>query len=167
MKKIILSLLLFIPWGMFAQVQKHAVVDEMSVIGAMPEIPSVETEIAKLTKEFQAEYQKLLDDYNRKFSAFTQQQDSLSENIKILRLQEIQEITTKTQNFVPMAEETIARKRQELLTPIQEKVQKAIQEVGAENGLAYILPKDPQIVLYSGSSAIDVTDKVKAKLGIK
>ena len=47
---------------------------------------------------------------------------------------------------------------------VQEKLKKAIDAVGAEKGYTYIL--DPQIVLFSGNSAIDATQFVKAKLGI-
>ncbi|MDR2146558.1 MAG: OmpH family outer membrane protein [Tannerella sp.] len=167
MKKIILSLLLAIPLGMFAQEQKIAVVNTQTVFEAMPEVESVRTEIDKMTKEFESEFQILQDEYNRKSSDYIAQQDSLSENIKALRQQEIQDIQTKTENFVPMARERIGRRQQELVTPIQEKMTKAIQAVGSENGYTYILVNDPQIILYLGTSAIDATDKVKAKLGIK
>ena len=167
MKKIILSLLLFIPLGMFAQEQKIAVVNTEAVFTAMPEISNVKSQMDSETNQYETTLQSMQDEYNRKFSDLTAQQDSLTENIKTLRIQEIQDIQTKLENFVPMAREALAKKQQELLAPIQDKILKAIKEVGTENGYAYIFPNDPQIVLFTGNSAIDITDKVKAKLGIK
>jgi len=39
------------------------------------------------------------------------------------------------------------------------------QAVGDEKGYTYIL--NPQVLLYKGNDAVDATDFVKAKLGIK
>ncbi|MDR2148859.1 MAG: OmpH family outer membrane protein [Tannerella sp.] len=167
MKKSILLLLLFIPLGILAQGQKIAVVNVNAVFEAMPEIDAYETEMSKLTERYESEYKMLQDQYTRKLSDFTAQRDSLTENIRTLRQQEIEDLATKTQNFVSMAQETISNKRQELIAPIQERFQKAIKDVGAENGYAYIFPNDPQFILSANSSAINITDKVKAKLGIK
>jgi outer membrane protein len=167
MKKIILSILMFIPLGIMAQEQKIAVVNTQSVFLAMPEIPSLESEMANTRKQYETEMKMMQDDYSRKTSDLIAQGDSLTENIKTLRLQELQDIQTRLENFAPMANEQVAKKQRELIAPIEEKIQKAIKEVGAENGYAYILINDPQIILFAGSGAIDATDKVKAKLGIK
>ena len=51
------------------------------------------------------------------------------------------------------------------MTPIQQKIQDAIKAVGAEQGYTYII--DPQVLLFQGSNAIDATQLVKTKLGLK
>ena len=93
------------------------------------------------------------------------QQDSLTENIKLRRQQEIQDLETRIQNFVPVAQQEMQKKQQELYAPIQQKMQDAIKAVGDEKGYTYIL--NPQVLLYKGNDAVDATDFVKAKLGIK
>jgi outer membrane protein len=160
-------MLMFIPLGINAQEIKIAIVNTQTVFMAMPEISALETELANQKKQYESELKILQDDYNRKTSDLTSQGDTLTENIKMHRLQDIQDLHTRIENFVAMAQETITKKQQELIAPIQEKIQKAIKDVGVENGYTYILINDPQIVLYTGPSAIDATDKVKAKLGIK
>ena len=92
-------------------------------------------------------------------------QDSLTENIKLRRQQEIQDLETRIQNFVPVAQQEIQKKQQELYTPIQKKMQDAIKAVGDEKGYTYII--NPQVLLYTGSAAVDATALVKAKLGLK
>jgi outer membrane protein len=166
-KTILLSILMFIPLGIIAQEVKIAVVNTRTVFMAMPEISTFETEIANITKKYEAEYKGMQDEYNRKYSDLVAQQDTLTENIKMLRMQEIQDITNRMENFAPMAKEYIAKEQEKLFTPIQQKVDNAIKEVGAENGYTYILIDDPQVILFKGPSAIDATDKVKAKLGVK
>ncbi|MDR2148858.1 MAG: OmpH family outer membrane protein, partial [Tannerella sp.] len=133
----------------------------------MPEMTAVQTALENEQRQYDAQLKIFQDDYNRKFADLQAQQDTLTENIKILRMQEIEEIRTKYENFVPVAQQAMQKKQEDLIAPIREKVQKAIQDVGTENGYTYILPNDPSIILYSGPTAIDATDKVKAKLGIK
>ena len=65
-------------------------------------------------------------------------------------------------NIMP---EEMQKKQQELYAPIQQKMQDAIKAVGDEKGYTYIL--NPQVLLYKGNDAVDATDFVKAKLGIK
>ena len=104
------------------------------------------------------------DEYQTKYSAFVSQQDSLSDNIKLRRMQEIQDIQARIDNFVQVAQQDVQKKQQELLMPIQEKLQKAIKDVGAENGYTYIV--DPAALLYTGPNAIDATPLVRKKLGL-
>jgi outer membrane protein len=160
-------MLMFIPLGIIAQEMKIAVVNTQAVFMALPEISTLELEIANLRKQYEAEMKGMEEDYNRKNADLIAQGDSLTDNIKMMRLQEIQELRNRMENFVPIANEQIGKKQEELLAPIQEKIDKAIKEVGTENGYAYILIDNPQIILFKGATAIDATDKVKAKLGIK
>ena len=92
------------------------------------------------------------------------QQDSLTENIKMRRMQELQDMEQRTQNFIQISQQDFQKKQGELFTPIQDKLKNAIKAVGDEKGYTYIL--DPQIVLYQGNTAVDATQFVKAKLGI-
>jgi len=131
----------------------------------MPEVSEMETQLANLQQQYQKELKTMQDEYNRKYSDLQAQNDSLTENIKMLRLQEIEDINTRMQNFVPMARENIEKKQNELLTPIQNKIEKAVSAVGEENGYTYII--DPRMLLYKSPNATDATDKVKAKLGLK
>ena len=50
---------------------------------------------------------------------------------------------------------------------ISEKIQKAIQAVGAEGGFTFIYDLSIPAVIYTGNGAVDATPLVKAKLGIQ
>jgi outer membrane protein len=165
MKKFIVSVLLLLPLGMAAQEMKIAVVNTQEVFSLLPELSDVEKEIVAMTKQYQDLMKTMEDEYTRKFSDYTAQSDTLAENIKLLRMQDIEDLRTRMENFVPMAKEELEKKQNDLIAPLQEKMLKAIREVGEENGYAYIAPF--QSMIYVGATAIDATDKVKAKLGLK
>ncbi|MDR1382170.1 MAG: OmpH family outer membrane protein [Tannerella sp.] len=165
MKNLIVSVLLLFPLGLAAQEMKIAVVNQQEIFNLLPELSEVEKEMAAYAKQYQDAMKTMEDEYTRKYSDLTAKGDSLTENIRVLRMQEIEELRTRIENFVPMAREEIDKKQGELITPLNEKILKAIKEVGDENGYAYVT--SPQMMYYIGSNAIDATDKVKAKLGLK
>ena len=164
MKKLIIFLLMMLPLGVFAQESKIAIVYTQEVIQAMPEFATMQKQMADMEAKYKNEMQVMQDEYNKKYSDFVAQQDSLTENIKMRRMQELQDMEQRTQNFIQISQQDFQKKQGELFTPIQDKLKNAIKAVGDEKGYTYIL--DPQIVLYQGNTAVDATQFVKAKLGI-
>ena len=164
MKKLIIFLLMMLPLGVFAQESKIAIVNTQEVIQAMPEFATMQKQMADMEAKYKNEMQGMQDEYNKKYSDFVAQQDSLTENIKMRRMQELQDMEQRTQNFIQISQQDFQKKQGELFTPIQDKLKNAIKAVGDEKGYTYIL--DPQIVLYQGNTAVDATQFVKAKLGI-
>ena len=165
MKKFIVLIMLVLPLFVSAQEGVIAIVNQSELANTMPEIAAVENEIAAFWKGYENQYKSMNEEYEKKYSDFLAQQDSLPENIKMLRIQDIQQLQTRIENFQPMAEQEREKKLQELYGPIQEKIMKAIEQVGEENG--YLMIINPNVLLYKGKSVVDATDKVKAKLGIK
>jgi len=53
------------------------------------------------------------------------------------------------------------------MAPIIEKVNKAVQEIGAAEGYIYIFDLSSTSIPFVGSQSVDITDKVKAKVGVK
>ncbi len=166
MKKLIVSMLMLFPLGLVAQEVKIAMVNTNEIFTVMPEVSVMENELAAMAKQYEQELKIMEDEYTRKYTDYMAQGDSLTDNIKQLRMQEIQDLQSRIENFYVMANETRSKKQEELMVPIREKIQKAIDVVGEENGYTYIL--NPGALLYMNKkAAVDATDKVKAKLGIK
>ena len=165
MKKLVIFLLMMLPLGVFAQETKIALVNTQEVLQVMPEFAEMQKKIAVMEEEYRKEMQTMQGEYDKKYADFVAQQDSLTENIKMRRMQELEDISQRTQNFVQVTRQDFEKKQGELFMPIQEKLKSAITAVGNEKGYVYIL--DPQVILYQGSAAVDATPFVKAKLGIK
>ncbi|RHJ86530.1 OmpH family outer membrane protein [Parabacteroides sp. AM08-6] len=164
MKKLIVLLLMMLPFGVFAQEGKIAIVNSQEILTIMPEFTSMQKALQDLDAKYKQEMKVINDEYERKYADFIAQQDSLTENIKMRRMQELSDLQERSNNFVQVAQQEFGKKQQELFAPIQEKLRDAIKAVGDEKGYTYIL--DPQAVLYTGNAAVDATPFVKAKLGL-
>ena len=164
MKKLIVLLLMILPLGAIAQEVKIAYVKTQEVFMAMPEVSEMEKKLADLNEKYKGELKLMQDEYQKKYADFIQQQDSLTENIKLRRMQEIQDIQTRMDNFVQMGQQDVQKQQQDLLMPIQQKLQDAIKAVGDEKGYTYII--DPAALLYTGSNEVDATPFVRTKLGL-
>lgn len=167
--KLILTLaLLLAPLFMNAQTtesQKIAIVDSQNILLAMPETATMQTELDALMKKYEDTLVKLREEFNTKYAAFVQEQDSLIETIKARRQQEIEDLAKRIEDLNRVAQEDIQKKQVELFTPIQKKLRDAIYAVGEENGYAYILDSNT-LLFINNSKAIDATAQVRTKLGM-
>jgi outer membrane protein len=130
----------------------------------MPELGEMEKKLADLSESYKRELELMQQEYDKKYQTFLTQQDSLTENIKLQRMRELQDIQGRMENVYQMAQQDVPKKQEELYKPIQQKMVDAIHAVGTEAGLTYIL--NPGAILYTGPDAEDLTAKVKAKLGL-
>ena len=134
---------------------------------AMPEITAMQETMKQMNDKYAGEMKTMEDEFQKKYTDYIAQQDSMTENIKLRRTQELEDIRQRVENFTQVAQQDMNKKQQELLAPIQDKLRNAIKAVGDEKGYAYIFDNNPVIVLYTGNAAIDATPLVKAKLGLK
>lgn len=163
MKKFIIAMLLALPMTMFAQKVGH--VNSNAIMQAMPETATLQTEIQTLQKQFQDELQRKEADLKAKSEAYDKEAANLSETLKQYREQELQKAYQEYQQFGQTSEQELQKVYQTKLGEIQEKVLKAVKEVGEAGGYAYVF--DAASVPFIGTSANDITDQVKAKLGVK
>jgi len=110
MKKFIVFIMLLLPLGMVAQEVKIAVVKTNEIFNIMPEVADMESKMAAHKQQYQQTQKVMQDEYTRKYADLTAQGDTLNENIRNMRLQEIQDIATRLENFVPMAHRRFGEK---------------------------------------------------------
>lgn len=167
MKKLIILLLMILPLGVFAQDMKVATVNTSELLPLMPEITAMQETLKQMNDKYMGEMKTMEDEYQKKYADYIAQQDSMTENIKLRRMQELSDIEQRVTNFQQVAQQDMAKKQQELFAPIQDKLRGAIKTVGDEKGYAYVLDTAAGMVLYTGNTAIDATPFVKTKLGLK
>ena len=132
----------------------------------MPEKATAEKQLEDLSKQYESEFMKMQEEFTTKYKDFVNSQDSMPENIKQRRMQEIQEIQQRIQNFREVATGDLEEQQAKLLAPLQEKIANAVKAVGQENGFTFIFDMSIPSVLYAGGQAVDATPLVKAKLGL-
>lgn len=164
-KKLFLVALMALPMTLAAQNFKFGTVNSVEIFNLMPEKTTAEQQLEALQKQYEAEFVKMQEEFSAKYKEFVDAQETMPENIKQRRMQEIQEIQQRIQNFREVAASDLEEQQGKLMAPIQEKMSTAIKAVGEENGFTFIF--DVNILMYSGTQAIDATPLVKAKLGLK
>ena len=165
-KKIILVLALILPMSVFAQ--KFGVVDIDAIMQAMPETAAAQEQLNEASKKYENEVQKLQEELQKLYTDFQAIQDdpNTPQTIKERRMQEIQTRAANVDNFRNTASQDLQRQHEQLMAPIQQKLLDAIKAVGQDGNFTFIMPNEG-ILLYTGSDVSNVTNEVKAKLGVK
>lgn len=166
LKKLIILLIVAAPSFAFSQV-KIAHINSQEVFMQMPEISGIESQIAAKNAEIKKTLESIEAERNAKYKEF---QDAAAgenpvESVLMDKQKQLQQITERLETFYQNSQQEIQALQQKLLAPVQEKLQKAIKEVGDEQGYTYII--DVTAAPYVGTSAIDASPLVKAKVGIK
>jgi outer membrane protein len=148
-----------------AQELKFGHIDSQSVLANMPDKLAAEKQLQDEATKLEEQLKIMSNDLQQKYDEYITKRDSLPELIRATKEKEIQDADQRIQSYRQMAQQSLAQKEQQLLGPIIEKVQKAIDEGGKENGFVYIFELGSQIILYNSQQSVDVGPLVKAKLG--
>ena len=166
-KKLILAAFLALPMCIAAQTLKFGTVNTQEIFNLMPDRVTAENTLKSVSEKYEAEFKKLQEEFNKKYTEFQALDESTPQSIKDSRMRELQENSQKIQNFQQTAQQEIAKQQETLHAPISDKIQKAIQAVGAEGGFTFIYDLSIPAIVYHGTGAVDATPLVKAKLGIQ
>ncbi len=165
MKKLLVLVLLLAP--AFAFAQKFGHIDSGSIIQLMPEYTQAQTDLQTLQKQYEDELAYLQEELTKKNDDYLAQAETLPDNIKQRREQELQDLYNKIQQFFQDSQANLQRASQEKMNDITTKVLKAIQAVGEDGGYTCIFDSADGVIPYiSKTATTDVTAQVKAKLGI-
>ena len=167
MKKIVLSMLML---GAFTAMnaQRIAVVDIAAVLEGMADYKAAQAEIDKVAAQWQQEVAQELDKIKSMYNKYQAEQVLLSEDAKrtredqiIKKEEEVRELQKR--RFGP--EGDLFKRRQQMVTPIQDKVFGSLQAYAGEKGYDIVLDKSSAAgILFVGPN-FDKTDEVKKRLG--
>lgn len=148
--------------------QKFGYINSQELISQLPEVKEANSKIETLKKQLQKKGQDMIAALQTKYTALQEKQAKGEISRKALEeeaamLQKEEEGIAK---FEQSSQEKIFTKSEQLLAPIQEKINNAIKEVAADNGYDYIFDSSLGMVLYADPAA-DVSGLVKSKLGLQ
>ena len=150
-----------------AQTVKIAHVNTNDVMNAMPDKAKAEKNLEKYYNELQEQLKGMYTGYQNKLQDYQSNAETMSNLVKQSKEKELVDLESRITAFQSNAETEFANKRDELLAPLLEKIQNAINAVGKEKGYTYIIDLATGTAVYVGTDAVDVTKDVKNKLGIK
>ncbi len=141
------------------------------ILNQLPDTKKAQTELETVKKQLEKVIQDKSKVFEEKVGRYQAGGQSMSQSVRETTEAELQKLQTELRELQGKSETTFMEKQQSLFTPILEKVNKAIQEVGKEQGYMYILNGDTgsvgnPVLLYSGSEETDITNLVLKKLGV-
>ncbi|WP_236980874.1 OmpH family outer membrane protein [Membranihabitans maritimus] len=145
--------------------QKFAYVNSQAILENLPEVKAADAEIQTLQEQLQKKAQEKVQAFRTKMMELQQQRDAGELSPKQLEeeSQKLQADETELQQFQGQMQTQIMQKQQSLLQPIQEKIQKAIDDVAVEDGYTFVFDLSTGVLMYADEST-NITEKVKAKL---
>lgn len=169
MKKLFFAIMLMMPFSLMAQnVMKIGYINSQELITAMPEYEAALKQLEDINLTYQQEGKKLQEEFQKKYTEYMQTKDALDSTIKEYKENELQRLQQSIEEFTQNAQNNLQKKQQDLVTPIIEKANKALKQVGDENGFTYIIDtNNGQVVPYVGADAINVLPLVKKNLNLK
>lgn len=160
-------MLLFVP---SVQAQKYACVNVDMILHSIPDYNQVLNRLNRYTAEWQEELEAKQQEIDLLRQDYQQEAYLLPDNLKQRRQAEITTKETELralqrQYFGPGGE--LEQKRVELMKPVQDRVNNAIERVAREKNYAFVFDKSVAGALVYVSDKYDISNQVLEILGVK
>lgn len=148
--------------------QKFAYVDSDYILNKIPEFKQAQDKLDNFSADWQAEIESKYAAVEKMYRAYQQEKVLLTDNMKSKREEAIITKETAAKNlqqkyFGP--EGQLFTKRQELITPIQDKIQNAIKELAKANKYQIIFDSASDLIMLHKDNNLDQSDKVLDLMG--
>ena len=168
MKKFLMLFLLLGAFTLQAAAQKFALVDMEYIMGNIPAYERANEQLNQVSKKWQAEVEAkdteaktLYKKYQSESVFLSAEQKKEREQAIVAKEKEASEL--KKKYFGPEGE--LFKKRESLMTPIQEEVYNAVKEISDLRGYSLVLDRASDTAIIFGSPRIDISNEVLEKLG--
>ena len=139
-------------------------VDVMKILSELPERDSAQLVLDKETKEIESTFEEMQVIYNKLVDDYTKGLSTYSELVKKAKEDEILDKQKRLQEFEQNATTTLQKRNTELLQPIYEKIIKTIEKVATENGFTYILDVSKGSIAFTSKDSQNIDPLVLALL---
>ena len=167
MKKIMIAALLAIV-AVTAQAQKFALIDMEYILKNIPAYERANEQLNQVSKKWQAEVealnteaQTLYKNYQNEVVFLSQEQKKAKQEAIMQKEKEASDL--KKKYFGPEGE--LFKKRESLMTPIQDEIYNAVKDLSDQHGYSIVLDRASDTGIIFGSPKIDISNEVLSKLG--
>jgi outer membrane protein len=169
MKKVFL-LICLLGLGTLAFSQKYAIIDTRYILDKMSDYKAAQAKLDDIAAGWQKEIDSMQTQLNRMYKDYDAEQVMLSDDLRKKREtqlfskeKELRDLQRKHFGF----EGDLFKKRQELIKPVQDKVYNAVQRIASQRGYDFILDKSEGITVIFADPKLDKSDDVLRELGVK
>ena len=168
MKKIIIALFAVMAATLDASAQKYALVDMEYILKNIPAYERAGEQLNQVSRKWQAEVdaiqqeaQTMYKNYQSEAVFLSDEQKTKREEAVIAKAKEASEL--KKKYFGPEGE--LFKKRESLMTPIQDEIYNAIKDIADQKGYSMVLDRASDNGIIYASPKIDISNEVLSKLG--
>lgn len=141
---------------------KVAHINLQDIIVAMPEYSAAKAEVEKAGKTYETEIDNSLGELQKKADQYRNESASQTDEENAKRAQELEGMRQSIAQYQQQAQQNIQKQEFDLLKPIREKAQQAVEKVAAAQGYDYVFDLTTLVV----AKGKDITADVKKELGI-
>lgn len=169
MKRLFFLMVLFLLLVNKSYSQKFGYVDTNFILSKMEEYKEAQTEIEKVSVQWQEEIQKMYLEIDQMYSEFKAEEVLLTKEMKDDRLEAIKKKENEVKDYQKKVfgfEGLFFLKKQELMKPVQDKVFDSVEKVAKNNRLQIVFDKSGDLVMIYTDPIHDYTDYVLEDLGL-
>ena len=151
-----------------AQAQKFALMDMEYVLKNIPAYERANEQLNQVSKKWQAEVEALNTQAATMYKNYQNEVVFLSKEQKAAKQEEImlkekEAADLKKKYFGPEGE--LFKKRESLMSPIQEEIYHVVKEISEQRGYSLVLDRASDSAIIFGSPKIDISNEILQKLG--
>jgi len=164
-KLILLALSISLSTASFAQ--KFGYCNSGALLASIPEVKAADSDLKAFQTQLTKRGQEMVQSLQEKAAELDRKDKQGTISPKDLETQsaKLKEEEASIAKYEQEVYDKLAQKREELFKPILDKVNSAMETVAKENQFMFVFDLNTQILLYADET-LDVTNLVKAKLGI-
>lgn len=151
-----------------ANAQKFALMDMEYILKNIPAYERANEQLNQVSKKWQAEVEAINTEANTMYKNYQNEVVFLSQEQKKAKQEQIMQkekeaADLKKKYFGPEGE--LFKKRESLMSPIQEEIYNAVKEISDLRGYSLVLDRASDTSIIFGSPKIDISNEVLEKLG--
>ena len=150
--------------------QKYACVDTEYILSNVPEYKQAQKELEEVSVQWQKEVEVKFQAVDRLYKAFQAEAVILPADLKAQKENEIIAAEKEAKNLQKQRfgnDGDLAKKRSELVKPIQDRIYNAIEKVAQEKNYSVVFDKAGGATILYVDNKTDISDLVLAELGYK
>jgi outer membrane protein len=166
---VIIALMTLVGQKAVAQNIKFGHINSDELIQSLPEFDSANVKLEKFRKDLINALELMQVELNNKSETYNKEGKNYTDIVKQTKEQELVDMNKRIQEFQSNAQQQLQEKQSEVFQPIIAKVDKAIKDVGKENGFVYIfsIGQGSSLLFFDETKSTNIMPLAKAKLGLK
>lgn len=140
--------------------------DPEIIITYMPGYQTVQQQMAIEYRTSQEALQALAEDFQERVDRYQRQQPLLSEERRAEREAELANLQQEIQQSAAAKDDELAARQEELMAPLLQQVQDAIDAIAAEKGLDLVM-RSPALLYVNPDRVVNINVDIARRLGIE